>query len=68
MYTGFDGFAARTVAYTSARVGCFLYFYDWINPDARRVARMDWYIMAGMAGGMVAGVLSNPVELVYTRM
>lgn len=68
MYCGFDGWFARTVTYTTARVWGFLYFYDWLNPDPRRVARMDWYTMAGFAGGMVAGIVSNPVELVYTRM
>lgn len=68
MFTGIDGWCARTVTYTTARVWSFLYFYDWLNPDPRRTARMDWYTMAGFAGGMVAGIVSNPVELVYTRM
>jgi hypothetical protein len=68
MFTGLDGWFARTVAYTTARLWGFLYFYDKVNPDPRRTARVDWNIMAGMAGGMVAGVLSNPIELVYTRM
>ena len=68
MFTGFDGFLARTVGYTTARIWGFLYFYDWLNPDPRRTARMDWYIMAGMAGGMVAGVASNPIDLVFSRM
>lgn len=68
MYTGIDGFIARTVTYTTARVWGFLYFYDKLNTDPRRTARMDWYFMAGMAGGFTAGVVSNPIELVYTRM
>jgi len=68
MFCGLDGWVARTVTYTTSRVWCFLYFYDWLNPDPRRTARMDWYTMAGMAGGMCAGIVSNPVELVYTRM
>jgi hypothetical protein len=67
-FCGLDGFLARTVTYTTARVWSFLYFYDKLNPDPRRTARMDWYIMAGLAGGALAGVVSNPVELVYTRM
>lgn len=46
----------------------FLKFYDWINPDPRRCARPDFYIMAGMAGGVVAGVVTNPVEMVFARM
>jgi hypothetical protein len=29
---------------------------------------MDWYFMAGMAGGITAGVVSNPVDLVFSRM
>lgn len=35
-FSKLDAFAMRTVAYTSFRTGSFLYFYDWINPDARR--------------------------------
>jgi len=35
-YSKFDAFFMRTVTYTTARVWGFLYFYDWINPDARR--------------------------------
>lgn len=35
-YSSLDAFFLRTVAYTTARVWGFLYFYDWINPDARR--------------------------------
>jgi hypothetical protein len=68
MFTSWDGFLARTMAYTTARVWAFCYFYDWINPDPRRVARLDYYIMAGTVGGFVAGVVSNPIELVFTRM
>lgn len=67
-YTGIDGFLARTLAYTTARVWGFCYFYDWLNPDPRRTARLDYMIMAGCAGGMVAGVASNPVDLVFARM
>jgi hypothetical protein len=29
---------------------------------------MDWMIMAGIAGGFTAGVVTNPIDLVYTRM
>ena len=67
-YSSLDAFFIRTVAYTTARVWGFLYFYDWINPDPRRQARADFYAMAGMAGGMTAGVLSNPFEIVFSRM
>lgn len=67
-WTSVDGFFARTMAYTTARVWGFCYFYDYVNPDPRRTARLDMYIMAGTAGGFVAGVVSNPIELVFTRM
>lgn len=63
-----DGFLARTVGYTTARVWGFCYFYDWINPDPRRTARLDYMIMAGVTGGLVAGIATNPIELVFTRM
>jgi hypothetical protein len=68
MFTGLDAFAVRTIGYTTARTWAFLYFYDWINPDPRRNARMDSMFTAALFGGMVAGVLTNPIELVYTRM
>jgi len=68
MFCGMDGWLTRTIGYTTARLWGFLYFYDKINPDPRRNARIDWHIMAGTAGGLVAGVLTNPIELVYTRM
>jgi hypothetical protein len=68
MFTSVDGFLARTLAYTTARVWGFCYFYDWVNPDPRRTARTDFYIMAGCAGGFVAGVAANPIELVFNRM
>jgi len=67
-YTSLDGFVAKTMVYTTARIWSFLYFYDWLNPDPRRTARIDWNIMAATAGGLVAGVLFNPVDLVFTRM
>ena len=67
-YTAMDAFVVRTVAYTTTRVWGFLLFYDWLNPDPRRTARPDWYIMAGVGGGFFAGVISNPIELVFTRM
>ena len=35
-YSKMDAFFMRTVAYTTARIWGFLYFYDWINPDPRR--------------------------------
>jgi hypothetical protein len=67
-YSKLDAFFMRTVAYTTARIWGFLYFYDWVNPDPRRQARADFYAYAGIAGGLVAGVVSNPFEIVFTRM
>jgi len=63
-----DGFLMRTFAYTTARVWGFCYFYDWINPDPRRVARPDYMVAAGVAGGFLAGVVTNPVDIVFSRM
>lgn len=67
-YTSWEGFFARTFTYTTARVSCYLYFFDWLNQDPRRYARPDRQVMAGIAGGLVAGILTNPIEVVYTRM
>ena len=66
-YSSIDGFLIKTVAYTTARVWGFLKFYDWLNPDPRRTARPDWYIMAGIGGGFTAGVITNPIDLVFAR-
>ena len=66
-YTSFDSFLLRTFTYTTARVSCFLYFYDKINQDPRRQARPDFYAYAGIAGGLLAGVITNPVEIVFAR-
>jgi hypothetical protein len=66
-FTSLDGFLIRTMAYTTARVWGFLTFYDWINNDPRRTARPDYYVMAGLAGGMLAGVITNPIEMVFAR-
>jgi len=68
MITSVDAFVAKTMAYTTARVWGFLYFYDWLNPDPRRTARVDFMAMAGLAGGLVAGVAINPIDMVFTRM
>ena len=58
----------RTFSYTTARVWGFLYFYDWINPDPRRLARPDYFVAAGAAGGLLAGIITNPTEIVFSRM
>ncbi|MFS8160625.1 MAG: MC/SLC25 family protein [Candidatus Roizmanbacteria bacterium] len=58
----------RTVSYTTARVWAFCYFYDKVNPDSRRLARPDYLVAAGLTGGFIAGLITNPVEVVFTRM
>ena len=58
----------RTVAYTTARVWGFTYFYDKINKDPRRLARPDYLVAAGIAGGFTAGFITNPVDIVFDRM
>ena len=67
-FSSYDAFFLRTCTYTTARVWGFLYFYDWINPDARRQARGDFYAYAGLAGGFMGGALSNPFQVVFSRM
>lgn len=63
-----DAFLVRTIGYTTARVWAFGYFYDWFNPDPRRVARLDYFLFAGILGGVVAGVATNPIDLIFNRM
>lgn len=67
-FTSLDGFVARTVAYTTARTSAYLYFLDWINKDPRRYPRPERQIPAGIAGGFVAGIITNPIEIVFMRM
>lgn len=67
LWTSLDSFFIRTMAYTTARVWAFLSFYDYLNPDPRRILRGDKYIFAGLGGGMVAGLLTNPIDLVFAR-
>ena len=67
-YSSWDAFFLRTISYTTMRVASFCYFYDWINPDARRMARFDFYLYAGVLGGLVGGIMQNPFEIVFTRM
>lgn len=59
-YSKLDAYFIRTITYTTARIWGFLYFYDWINPDARREARIDFYCYAGIAGGLLGGLVANP--------
>ena len=63
-----DAFVARTVGYTTARVWGFAYFYDKVNKDPRRLARWDYFIPAGLAGGAIAGIVTNPIDIVFNRM
>lgn len=67
-YTSYEGFALKTIAYNSIRISSFLYFYDWINHDPRRYAKPEKLLYAAIPGGLIAGLLTNPFELVFTRM
>jgi solute carrier family 25 oxoglutarate transporter 11 len=67
-YSSIDAFLLRTVSYTTARIWAFGYFYDKVNKDPRRMARFDYFLGAGVAGGAVAGLATNPVEIVFNRM
>lgn len=67
-YTSYEGFLLKTVGYTTARVGAFCYFYDWINGDPRRYARPEKLLMSAIPAGLIAGLISNPFEIVFSRM
>jgi len=67
-FSSYEGFLFRTMAYTTFRVSSFLYFYDWINKDPRRYAKPEKLMFSAIPAGMIAGVLTNPFEIVYTRM
>ncbi len=67
-YTSVEGFALKTMLYTTARTSAFLYFYDWINHDPRRYAKPEKLLYAAVPAGIVAGLVTNPLEVVFTRM
>lgn len=56
------------MAYTTARVWAFTYFYDKVNKDPRRLARPDYFVFAGALGGLTAGIVTNPIDIVFNRM
>ena len=56
------------MGYTTARIGLFGYFYDKFNPDPRRMARFDYFLAAGVLGGFTAGLVTNPIDIVFNRM
>jgi len=58
----------RTMGYTTARIWAFGYFYDKVNKDPRRMARFDYFLAAGLLGGATAGILTNPIDIVFNRM
>lgn len=65
-YTSYEGFAVKTIGYTTARTGAFLYFYDWFNKDPRRYAKPEMLLYTAVPAGVVAGILTNPIDLVFT--
>ncbi len=67
-YSTIDTFLLRTVGYTTARIWAFGYFYDKLNKDPRRMARIDKFLYAGVLGGVTAGILTNPIDIVFNRM
>lgn len=68
LWTNTEGFLIKTSAYTTARVWGYCYFMDKVNPDTRRNARWDKFVPAALVGGVVAGIATNPFELVFARM
>ena len=67
-YTSYEGFFFKTVGYTTVRVSAFLYFYDWFNKDPRRYARPEMLLYSAIPAGLITGILTNPIDLVFTRM
>jgi len=67
-YTSYEGFFFKTVGYTTAWVSAFLYFYDWLNHDPRRYAKPEMLLYSAIPAGIVAGIVTNPIDLVFTRM
>jgi hypothetical protein len=53
-YSSFGAFLLRTVVNTTTRIWGYLSFYDWINPDARRQPKPDFYAYTGIEVGLAS--------------
>jgi hypothetical protein len=58
---------ARSFWYGGFRPYFWSLFYNYFNRDPRRTAHWTVCSFAGFLGGFCAGVISNPIDLVYNR-
>ncbi|CDW72367.1 UNKNOWN [Stylonychia lemnae] len=50
------------------KIFLLLIFLWQTNKDPRRIAKPDYMVFAGLAGGYFADVVTNPIDIVFSRM
>lgn len=58
---------ARSLWYGGFRAYFWSLSYNYFNPDPRRSPHWGVSFLAGFLGGFCAGVVANPVDIVYNR-
>lgn len=57
----------RSIWYGGFRPYFWALFYNYFNKDPRRTAHWTVTSFAGFLGGFCAGVIANPIDIVYNR-
>jgi len=67
MYTGFDTLLMRGLWLGGWRSYFWSFFYNHYNKDPRRAPHYSVGSFASFLGGFCAGVVNNPIDIVYNR-
>ncbi len=66
-WKGADTLLARSFWYGGFRPYFWSLFYNYFNQDPRRTVHWTGVSLAGFLGGFCAGVITNPIDIVYNR-
>ena len=67
LFTGYDSLLMRGLWGGSWRTYFWCYFYNQVNKDPRRAPHWSIGTLASFLGGFCAGVITNPVDVIYNR-
>jgi len=67
LFTGYDSLLWRGIWGSSWRTYFWCYFYNHFNKDPRRAPHWAIGTWASFLGGFCAGVITNPIDIVYNR-
>jgi hypothetical protein len=67
LYTGYDSLLMRGLWGSGWRSYFWCYFYNYFNTDPRRAPHWAVGSTASFMGGFCAGVITNPIDIVYNR-